>query len=459
MKALVTAVKHSASNSYFALAAESPKVIELNSKYALQPGALVEVNSNFEVTQILQDKADSSISESIRNSAEKALSLHLSGVCYAGVDGIAATVDKLWPSVVEAAKQFLIKIYYSAPIIVRFHNDTDGASGAYALYKALKSLGYDANVVWLMHKSIAYSESDAENDLLIANAYDSLEKPLLFITDFGTSLESSNGISLVSEKFDIIWLDHHPVPKDFAWSKLAHYINPWLFGGDSNFTAGLLTSIFACSFSKISVDEIVQASLIGDYSTFSKPTENSRNLATILDLATSDTHLAGSQKDNLTPEMIDSLLSNEKKKSELIAYAESRISDMIDEAIEGIKMHKALKGNIYVADFEKIRGESEERYPLPGRFASKLLDKIEELDSSNAVVVLHFGSFISLRSGKGLRDKLNLLDVIERIKEKYGSQIESGGGHMSAASIKLADTGNKKSVIGEVVEELKKKLS
>ncbi|MGC8547618.1 MAG: DHH family phosphoesterase [Candidatus Micrarchaeia archaeon] len=459
MKALVAAVKHSASNSYFALAVESPKIIKLNSKYVLQPGALVEASDNFEVTQILQDKADSSISESIRNSVEKAVSSHLNGVCYAGVEGIEAIVDKLWPSVVEAAKQFLIKIYYSAPIIVRFHNDADGASGAYALYKALESLGHDANVVWLMHKSIAYSESDAENDLLITNDYDSLEKPLLFITDFGTSQESNSGISLVSERFDIIWLDHHPIPKDFAWTRLAHYINPWLFGGDSNFTAGLLTSIFACSFSKINVDEIVQASLIGDYSTFSKPTENSRNLATILDLATSDTHLVSSQKDNLTPEIIDSLLSNEKKKSELIAYAESRISDMLDEAIEGIKIHKAPKGNIYVADFEKIRGESEERYPLPGRFASKLLDKIEELDTTDSVVVLHFGSFISLRSSKGLRDRLNLLTVIERVKEKYGSHIESGGGHLSAASIKLADTVNKKGIIGEIVEEIKKELS
>ncbi|MGC8629332.1 MAG: DHH family phosphoesterase, partial [Candidatus Micrarchaeia archaeon] len=357
MKALVTSVKHSNADSYFALIADvKPRIIELRSKFVLAPGAYVEANDDSEVVQIIQERIESSASASIRSAVEKAIDSQLNSVCYAGVEGIAQVTEKLWPSVVDAAKQFLIKIYYSAPIIVRFHNDTDGASGAYALYKALKSLGYDANVVWLMHKSIAYSESDAENDLLIANAYDSLEKPLLFITDFGTSLESSNGISLVSEKFDIIWLDHHPVPKDFAWSKLAHYINPWLFGGDSNFTAGLLTSIFACSFSKISVDEIVQASLIGDYSTFSKPTENSRNLATILDLATSDTHLAGSQKDNLTPEMIDSLLSNEKKKSELIAYAESRISDMIDEAIEGIKMHKAPKGNIYVADFEKIRG-------------------------------------------------------------------------------------------------------
>ncbi|MGC8671642.1 MAG: hypothetical protein ACP5TJ_02000, partial [Candidatus Micrarchaeia archaeon] len=121
--------------------------------------------------------------------------------------------------------------------------------------------------------------------------------------------------------------------------------------------------------------------------------------------------------------------------------------------------HKAPKGNIYVADFEKIRGESEERYPLPGRFASKLLDKIEELDTTDSVVVLHFGSFISLRSSKGLRDRLNLLTVIERIKEKYGSHIESGGGHLSAASIKLADTVNKKGIIGEIVEEIKKELS
>ncbi len=208
--------------------------------------------------------------------------------------------------------------------------------------------------------------------------------------------------------------------------------------------------------------DIVEASLLGDYSKYSKPTKESRELATILDILTSDTHIAGSASGNLSPAAIDGVISNPKKKSELIAYGENRVAELLDNAFLGIKVHKADRANIYIADFEKIRGNKEERYPLPGRFASRLMDKIEELNGNEvrAVVVLHFGPFISLRLSKLLSsENFNLLEIVQKIKEVHGSEIESGGGHFSAASIKLSREESKKNVITDVVEELKKKLS
>ncbi|MEM0147273.1 MAG: hypothetical protein QXF85_02355, partial [Candidatus Micrarchaeaceae archaeon] len=86
------------------------------------------------------------------------------------VDEIA---KKMWRKINEAAQLFLLKMQYAAPIIIRYHNDIDGASGAYAIYEATKPFLCD-NIIWEMHKGIAYGAADAQTDLAIASIYESL---------------------------------------------------------------------------------------------------------------------------------------------------------------------------------------------------------------------------------------------------------------------------------------------
>src|SRR5271157_197286 len=137
------------------------------------------------------------------------------------------------------------------------------------------------------------------------------------------------------------------------------------------------------------------ASFIGDYSKYARPTVGSRRLAALLDLITSDTRIAtGLKSSNYEPAVIDSILDDKKKSEELIAYAENRVQEMLDSAIESVKIYQGSASRVYVADFESIRGDAEQRYPLPGRFASKLLDKIEQLNAQPCVLLLHFGHFI-----------------------------------------------------------------
>ncbi|MGC9037672.1 MAG: DHH family phosphoesterase [Candidatus Micrarchaeia archaeon] len=364
-------------------------------------------------------------------------------------DDAEALVGRMRQSLEEAARLLAKKEYMSAPIVVRYHNDADGLSGAIALHRAMH--GYE-NAIWEMHKSVAYAKSDAENDILIANAYESIEKPLLVLIDFGTSPDSNDGIEAAKERFDIIWLDHHPISQGFGWAKLDHYINPWNFGGDSNFTAGLLASVFASCFGAQTKD-LVYASLIGDYSAYAKPSAQAKRVAMLLDIVSSDAKLVGSHTGNVTPEAVENIMRDESKVTEIIAYGENRLVELLDSAVSGLKVYKGKSSSIYVADFEKIRSD-EERYPLPGRFASKLMEKIEESGNVKALVVLHYGSYISLRLGSGLKG-INLLEVLEKVKSYYPGLVESAGGHMSAASIKLAKEGNKKPVLGKLIEELK----
>jgi len=455
MEAIVTCEKHIGNKTeYFGIAEINKRVekVKIEAQKILQLGDAVDLSNNY------TSAPNKQLSKELAEKLELQVESRINKEAYDNVANETRHItEKMWSRLAEAAKVLLTKLAYSAPILIRYHNDIDGASGAYALYKAISSIDSNANIIWQMHKSIAYSEQDAETDTLLTNAYTCITKPLLLITDFGTSEESEKGIEAIREKMDIIWLDHHPVFDSFKWKSLKHYINPWLFGGDSNYTAGLLTCTFVHAFSNVDTRNIERASLIGDYSKYMKPDSASKELATVLDIATSDTHLAGSHNENLTPEAIDNVLQNEAKKREIIIYASNRMSDLLDNAISSIKQYSSGKLSIYVADFEKIRNGNEERYPLPGRFASKLMDKIEEENNGECVCVtiLHFGPFISLRASKKGGEEINLLKVIEKIKEKYGSAIESAGGHTSAASIKLANKEIKQSIIADAISLLK----
>jgi RecJ-like exonuclease len=173
---------------------------------------------------------------------------------------------------------------------------------------------------------------------------------------------------------------------------------------------------------------------------------------------TSDTKLVnGSGGDSLDPAQIDTILNDKKKSDELIAYAENRVAEMLDTAMRSVKVYKGNRAQIYVADFENLRGDGEDRYPLPGRFASRLLDRLEELNTAPCILVLHFKSFISIRMSKRLSDSVGLLEVLARIAEEHPEDVDSSGGHSNAASIKLRGDLRKKDVIKALVEKLRER--
>ncbi len=383
-----------------------------------------------------------------------------------GVARIDEVTARMWVRLIGAGTLLLRKLAYAAPVIVRFHNDADGASGAYGLYASLRDLSAGAgwadcrrNITWIMNSSVSYGAYEASSDIMIANNYECLERPLLVIIDFGTSTESNPGIGLVKDKFDIIWLDHHPMVEGFRGRDLENYVNPWEFGGDSNYTAGLLACTFAKTFSRIDTAGIENASLIGDYSDFSRPGEAGSDISVILDLLTSDMRIAfGSATDNLTPYEIDKVLNDAAKRKELADFARMRLDDVMDAALGALKQYRADGATIYVLDYEGMR-DDQSKFPLPGRFSSKLLDRIIGNGTGPAVVVVHSGKYISMRVPKSLEQRVDLTAVVGSVKESHEEFIEAGGGHRTASGIKIADAGDKSKVLKEIVSLLKTQLS
>jgi len=374
------------------------------------------------------------------------------------VDRITAD---MWRKILAAARLVIRKVAVSAPIIVRFHNDADGSSGAYSLYLSVKDicerLSLNGNIIWIMQRGVSYSAADAENDILISNNYTCIEKPLLVLIDFGTSLESNAGIENAKGRFDMVWLDHHPPVPGFKGTELKNYINPWQFKGDSSYTAGLLTSVLCKSFSGVDTKELEGASLIGDYSKYAGA--DGADTSALLDFITSDLQaIFGPSKSNITPQEIETIMNNPAKARELLDYANIKLEEAIDNGMKAVKRYAVGDSNLCVLDFEHVR-HSDSKYPLPGRFSSKLVAKLSESGISRTILVVNVGAYILMRLDKELCQKYDLLALIGEVKLRYTSEIEAGGGHRCAGTIKIMDKSRAKEMTNSLIAIIKSELS
>ncbi|MDE1869505.1 MAG: hypothetical protein KGH71_00780 [Candidatus Micrarchaeota archaeon] len=464
LEGIVTCVKHAATlseNVYYitSLDGGEVKVSELKSNIVLHLGDMInaEPNGGRIESAIISDSKDSLplySSKALEYSRKLAVNSDPSAVL-----ALDKVTHAMRPKLQSAAALLIEGLLTGSPLIVRFHNDADGATGGYGLYLALQDLfkriapSGSPKVFWKMQRGIAYTVSDAREDTITVGNYNSLGKPVLLITDFGTTEESLEGAKIASEKFEIIWLDHHPVAQSLA-DLINNYINPWQFGGDSNYTAGFLTCEFGKLFAKIDVGLIQSAAMVGDYSSYALGDQEGKDFALLLDMLTSDKKIAiSSGATDLTPLEIDQIMNDEKKKTELVNYAKTRIEDAIDSGIEALKQYKTDYASVYLLDFENVRRDYNTKYPLPGRYASKLLERIEKGSEKPPILVLHFGHFVSIRVSSPIADRVNLLTIVNELKASY-SYIDAAGGHKNAASIKLKTDEAKKELIYALLRAL-----
>ncbi len=354
------------------------------------------------------------------------------------VKELESTTKRMLPKMKKAAIELVRRCVTGAPIIVRFHNDCDGASGAVAIYDALevlsKRLGVDGfNVSWRMNKSIMYGTDSFHMDHAFFNSFASIEKPLVIITDFGTTNESEEAIEISKGKSDFIWLDHHPPYKGFPKEKIMNYINPWDFGGDSDYTAGFLACRFAESVSNIDASELGKASLIGDFSRHgNRMDKNAYKLAITLDYLTS-------RKDDsvrLTPHHINSIIKDEQKLNEVFYRANTLLTESLETGVRKAKRYTSKDGlRVYVLEFSNITREGED-YPLPGRFSSWLQRKFEVMEHhAKVITMVHYGNYISVRAGKEIAESMNLISMAEGLKLS-SEYVYSAGGHGPAFAIR-----------------------
>ncbi len=361
--------------------------------------------------------------------------------------------EKMLPKLDEAAKRIVRNLVTGAPIIVRFHNDCDGSSGAIGLWKAFEaiagSIGHDnRNVSWRMNRSIAYKKEDFYLDSMFFDSYQSVERPLLIASDFGTSDESEAAIELSSRKFDTLWIDHHPIYEKFPRQKIGMYINPWDFGGDSDYTAGMLSCVLAERLVDINLELLKNASLIGDFSAHADRSQSeAQKVAVVLD------HLTNKKGDDEgpSPRSMDAIVSDKKKLAQTFDRASEIMNEAVELGVKNVKKHKTRDGvMVYVLDFKHIAGNSD--YPLPGRYSSTLQRKFEEMSGNMVMTVVHYGNYVSMRLSKDAAKKIDLLKIIDDMKDA-SEHVVRGGGHHAAASM-MCDKDKRDEVVALLLEQL-----
>jgi RecJ-like exonuclease len=378
---------------------------------------------------------------------ENIKAIELKGLPYEDV------VRNAMPRLSEAAKALARGFISGAPVIVRFHNDGDGFSGAVALYRALAKLQErlfmnERGVLWHINRSIAYTLESAYEDMMLFSSYKSAERPLLLITDFGTSPESIEAMNQVYGKCELIWLDHHLPYPGFPREKVDYYINSWDFGGDSSTTAGLLTCVFSQIISRIDSDLLKQASLVSDYSEYADlGNKEAYKLSLVMDFLTSGKSRYDSQ--GATPKQMESIINDRERFEEVFGFATKLLDESLSVGLKNIRSYRSGKISIHVLDFGHIAklGYS---YPLPGRYSSKLQEQMEALNNGKTITVIHYGSYISIRESRDISEKVKLLEIIEKMKAS--GEALSGGGHSEAASIRI-DGKNVKEILKSLLSE------
>jgi len=339
----------------------------------------------------------------------------------------------LKPLLEKTAKQLLLSQNLGRHTLLKFHNDADGVSCAFALTSFLRCYSFQQN-------SAVYSAKDAVRDL--NNLY-SEPNPLVVMVDFGANIESEEGLELLhAAGVEVILIDHHPPgEKTKKYSKI---VSPWVVSDNedcSKYTAGYLCVEIARLAGSKGVDELAYISCAGDKSNILEVSQSDKDKALVLDYMTSYTGFGNSldfYKNVMNQkELFTSMLHQAKEKIEEITRVAQK-SMRIDE-INGIYFH--------ILDLENIMKSFD--FPSRGKIATQIF---ESLDNSKPNVVLGYGkgSVIFRVNPKAVDKGFKANEVIDKIKESMRDFIRSGGGHAKAAAV-LTQSGFAKEVIEEVL--------
>ncbi len=357
----------------------------------------------------------------------------------------------------KAARVFASAYLSGAHIVIRFHNDCDGISGAVSINRALSELSNrlmigKPTVSWAMQRGIEYDMESAYSDIIEFRNHKSAAAPLLLITDFGTAPGSADQIINAEKQYTIVMLDHHPPYDEFPMERITNYVNSWNHGLNSSFTAGLLSSIFAEILADIDTSDMINASLIGDFSEYADRSDaDGQKISIVLDYLTSIAGRNGSSIEKLTPSYADNLINNPDRLASTFYSASNTLNELLDLGVEKVKKMHGDAADVFLLDFSELP-KSESGYPLPGRYSSRLQEKLEGINGPRTMLVLHYGSYITVRMPRAISGEVKLLEKINKILE-LSEYAESGGGHNEAASIKVV-----KERSGDVLSILLKEL-
>jgi len=321
-------------------------------------------------------------------------------------------------------------------ILLRFHHDADGISGAFALMGVLRFQPYQQNAA-------VYSVKDAIRDLSNIQHED---KPLVILLDFGMNQESEEGLGLLrAGGAEVIVIDHHP-PSASAMGRADFFLTPWEFSGDesaSRYVAGYLAAEVAraCGSDAKAYAKIACA---GDKSGILELDDEDRKKALVLD------YLAAHSGFGNNLRFYRNVLSNPELFDSMFRQADEKINEAADKAMRAMKERKQGDVSVYLVGLEKVVRKGE--FPNRSKVTTRVFDRLKE-NTPGPLVVLGIGErTIIMRLDQAAADRgLGADKLAKKMLETMRDFTESGGGHAKAGAIRVKE-GFANAVVDEIVK-------
>lgn len=355
-----------------------------------------------------------------------------------------AVMNTLSPSILHAASLIRNAVEEGKQILLRFHYDADGISGALALKKAINALNPAYKFFAFQNNGAVYDKKDAMHDIALLSAKGG--KALILLLDFSASEESKEALAtLANSGFDILIIDHHPPADVKKYAKL--FVSPWNAGGGSDYTAGMLAGEVAKNIADVEVSELQKISIAGDRSCLLRLPPEYENKATALDF------LSCSKSKNPL-ESYERTLSDKVLFSQAYREAREKLENAKKLARVTTKMKMLGKFTVCIVRLDKIVKKGE--FPSDGRACGQAHDELSSRTDSPLITIGHRHNTIAIRANSKAKEAgFSAPKIISELKSELTNAIESGGGHHVAAGIRVKE-GFRKIVLEELLKKIEK---
>jgi len=347
------------------------------------------------------------------------------------------------------------------PIIIRHHNDADGISSGIALEIAcsdmMKKIGVNPeyNLYRSPSRAPFYEVTDVFRDISLSKRITEnhgQKKPLIIVADNGSTPEDSFALKMLHMLgYDAIVIDHHnpviliPV-KGSEGAKyissvcpyLQYHLNPYLFGLDSQTSAGML-----CHEMARMIDETYENKLVPAVAAVSDRCNIPETDAYIADSGVSKEELtrigvaidfmAYHMKFDISTPIIKELLV----KKEFVELINEEVREGVETQLQSTMPYlRTLDINgiiLSYIDLEKYTLRF--TYPSAGKVIGLIHDKVADDKERSPVITL--GCVSDMIIVRATRPILPVQRIIDLIKEKLPEANADGGGHECAGTIKF----------------------
>ncbi|MGV8162558.1 MAG: DHH family phosphoesterase [Candidatus Nanoarchaeia archaeon] len=380
--------------------------------------------------------------------------------------------EKMKPRFLEIASRIRKAVLSNQPILIRHHNDSDGINSGLAIEQACKGLmrrvgvNPDYNLFRSPSKAPFYEVSDVFRDIVSAKrlveGHDQ-KSPLILVLDNGSTPEDAFAFkALKSMGYEAIVIDHHnPVilkdGKTSVCPYLSYHLNPYMFGLDSQTSAGML-----CYEMARFIDE--------EYENKSAPA-----VAAISDRCNiPETELyienSGETKEHLTrigvaidfvayqmkfdggKGVFEELYKNETMVELINSKVTEGANTQLMSALPYLRTQE-INGVLFShIDLEKYTLRF--TYPTPGKVIGMIHDKVAE--GKDAMAVLSIGYVSDMIIIRATKPVLPVQKIIATLQKEIPEANVDGGGHECAGTIKFVPA--HLTVIIEKIKEMLREL-